>query len=472
VSGGPRALEGGGGASMSTAPLLPLARGAQTSDLALFGRTPVVPSGAHRVWPIVGDAERRAVARVLDRGILSGPFAPEAMALQEEFAQFVGARFALLTHCGTSALAVALAAAGVRAGDEVVVPAYSFVATPLAVTQVGAVPVFADVDPRTGCLDPGAANAAVTPRTRAIMPVHMHGCAADMTAILEVARERGLLVIEDAAQAHGAQCNGRSVGAIGAAGGFSLQSSKNLSAGEGGLLVTNDAALADEANSVRNFGQDLLQSDSASFDTARPLDGSRALDSKRLGSMYRGNEMMAAFARAQLVALPERTLRCQRNAERLARALGELPGVDAIPAPPGRTSVHHKFRVHLDPTRAGVDLRPERLRDIVLLALRAEGLEVVLWQSVALPAQTVFQRRAVSDGFPRSGAGGTDLSINYDPARYPMTHALLAGSLLLFSQSCPLIAQPDALVDRYAEAFRRVWHERGALAEWASRQPS
>ncbi len=471
MSGGPRSIVDGSGASVSTGPLSS-GRGAQAGDLALFGRTPVVARGAHRLWPIVGDGERRAVARVLDRGILSGPFAPEAMALEEEFAQFVGARFALLTHCGTSALAVALAAAGVRAGDEVIVPAYSFVATPLAVTQVGAIPVFADVDALTGCLDPAATNAAVTPRTRAIMPVHMHGCAADMTAMLEVAGRHRLLVIEDAAQAHGAQCDGRSVGAIGAAGGFSLQSSKNLSAGEGGLLVTNDAAVADEANSVRNFGQDLLRSDSAGFDAARPLDGSRALDSKRLGSMYRGNEMMAAFARAQLAELPERTLRCQRNAERLARALSELPGVDVAAAPSGRTSVHHKFRVHLDPKRAGLDLGPERLRDAAVLALRAEGLEVVLWQTVALPAQTVFQRRAISDGFPRSGVGGTDLSVNYDPARYPRTNALLAGSLLLFSQSCPLIAQPDELVDRYAEAFRRVWHERGALAEWASRQPS
>src|SRR5260370_38762946 len=116
------------------------------AELALFGAAPVLPSGAHQVWPVVTDEERLAVARVLDRGILSGPFAPESMALEEEFARFVGAKHALLTHCGTSALAVALAAAGVRAGDEVVVPAYSFVATPLAVAQVGAIPVFADAE--------------------------------------------------------------------------------------------------------------------------------------------------------------------------------------------------------------------------------------------------------------------------------------------------------------------------------------
>jgi dTDP-4-amino-4,6-dideoxygalactose transaminase len=440
--------------------------------LALFGGAPVLARESHRIWPIVTEDERRAVARVLDRGIFSGPFAPESMALEEEFARFVGARHCLLTHCGTSALAVALAAAGVRAGDEVIVPAYSFVATPLAVALVRAVPVFADVDGATGCLDPVAAEAAVTRRTRAIMPVHMHGCAADMAPIVDAARRHDLVIVEDAAQAHGATCAGRQVGTLGAAGGFSLQSSKNLPAGEGGLLVTDDAALAEEANSVRNFGQDLSRAEAGAYDESRPLDGSRALDSRRIGSMYRGNEMTAAFARAQLARLPERTERCQKNAARLANALAELPGVTPPQAPPGRTSVHHKFRVHLDPQRAGVALSPRRLRDTIIDALRAEGLEVVLWQTVPLPAQSVFQRRDASAGFPTSREGGTDLGANYDPARYPRTRALLEGSLVLFSQSCPLIAQSEDIVDRYAEAFRRVWQHRSALADWAARRAS
>jgi dTDP-4-amino-4,6-dideoxygalactose transaminase len=454
------------------APPAPAGRGPRAIDLAFFGAKPVLAASAHTVWPIVGDEERRAIARVLDRGILSGPFAPESIAFEAEFAAFVGAKHAVLTHCGTSALAIALAAAGVRAGDEVIVPAYSFVATPLAVTQIGAVPVFADVDIATGCLDPAAAEAAITARTRAIMPVHMHGCAADMTSLLDLADRRDLYVVEDAAQAHGARCEGRLVGALGAAGGFSLQSSKNLSAGEGGIMVTNESRLADEANSVRNFGQDLLREEASQFDPRRPLDGTRALDSRRLGSMYRGNEMMAAFARAQLAKLADRTERCARNAERLSRALSGLAGVMPPVNPPGRTSVHHKFRVHVDPEAAGVDLSPERLRDVVLAALRAEGLEVVLWQSVSLPAQTVFQQRDPRGGFPRALDSGTDLARNYDPSGYPRTNALLSGSLVLFSQSCPLIGQSDEIVDRYAEAFQRVWQSRAALADWASRQPS
>jgi dTDP-4-amino-4,6-dideoxygalactose transaminase len=296
------------------------------------------------------------------------------------------------------------------------------------------------------------------------MPVHMHGCAADMRPLIEVARRHDLLVVEDAAQAHGATFGGRPVGALGAAGGFSMQSSKNLSAGEGGLFVTNDDAVAEAAGSVRNFGQDISRGDEVEFDLARPLDGTRALDSVRIGSMFRGSEMMAAFARAQLARLPERTARCQRNADRLARALAGLPGVTPPHTPPGRTSVHHKFRVQLDPERAGLAMTPERLRDAVLLALRAEGLEVVLWQTAPLPAQAVFQRRDPLGGFPRAREGGTDLAVNYSPLNYPRTKALLDGSVVLFSQSCPLIAQPDDLVDRYAEAFHRVWHHREALA--------
>jgi perosamine synthetase len=441
-------------------------------ELALLGGRPALASGSHTLWPVVTDDERAAVARVLDRGVLSGPFAPEAMALEEEFARFVGARYCVLTHCGTSALLVALAGAGVRAGDEVVVPAYSFVATPLAVAQLGAVPVFADIDEATGCIDPAAAEAAITERTRAIMPVHMHGCAADMPSLLELGRRRRVLVVEDAAQAHGATCGGRPVGALGAAGGFSLQSSKNLGAGEGGLMVTDDAAIAEAASSVRNFGQDLARAESAEFDPGRPLDGTRALESRRMGSMYRGNEMMAAFARAGLARLPARTERCQRNADRLARALADLPGVTPPTPPAGRTSVHHKFRVRLDPARADVPLSPARLRDVTMRALRAEGLEVVMWQSAPLPAQAIFQRRDERDGFPCALEGGTDLAVNYDPARYPRTRALLEGSLVLFSQSFPLIAQSGEVVDRYAEAFRRVWLQRGKLVDWAAAHPS
>ncbi len=438
-----------------------------TDRPAILGGRASVPAADHRLWPSVGDADRRAVLRVLDRGIFSGSHAPEAQALEERFAEYVGARFCLLTHCGTSALQLALAAAGVGLGDEVIVPAYSFIATPFAVVLQGATPVFVDVDPVTGHLDLPQAERAITPLTKAIMPVHIHGQASDMPGILALAERRGLRVVEDAAQAHGATVGGKPVGALGAAGGFSLQSSKNLAAGEGGLFVTNDQEGAELANRVRNFGQDIALGDGATFDRTHPLDGTRSLQSVTLGSMYRGNEMMAALARSQLEKLPERTLRCAENAERLSAHLRELPGVIPPRALPGRTSVHHKYRVQLDPETAGLSCSASVLRESIKAALEAEGCEVAYWQSQPLPAQAVFREKLMPALHARSS--GTDLSQNYDPACYPNTKRLLDRSLLLFSQSYPLIGQEAQLVDRYAEAFARVWHHREEIVSRAVR---
>jgi dTDP-4-amino-4,6-dideoxygalactose transaminase len=187
--------------------------------------------------------------------------------------------------------------------------------------------------------------------------------------------------------------------------------------------------------------------------------------------MYRGNEMMAAFARSQLSRLPENTARCQSNAERLTRALEDLPGVLLPRVPAGRTSVHHKFRVRLSADRAGVELPAGMFREVVARALRAEGLDVVRWQADVLPAHPIFRaREGFGDGWPWSTDRETDFATLYDPARFPGAKRLLDNSIVLFSQSCPLIAQTDETVDRYAEAFRRVWEVRAELAGWAARE--
>src|SRR5207247_2993093 len=179
-------------------------------------------------WPAITDGDRAAVTRVLDRGVLSGAAAPEIRGLEAEFAAAVGARFCLATNSGTAALHIALAAAGIGAGDEVIVPALSFIATAQAVLHQGATPVFADVDPDTYDIDPADAARRVTSRTRAIVPVHLHGLPADMGTIAELARRHRLTVIEDAAQAHGALYKGRAVGTFGGMAAFSPNATKNL----------------------------------------------------------------------------------------------------------------------------------------------------------------------------------------------------------------------------------------------------
>lgn len=441
--------------------------------LALFGGAPVLRADDHGRWPLVTAEDKAAVMEVLDRGLLSGMYAPATRAFEEDFAKYAGAKHALLTHCGTSALQLAVAAAGIGAGDEVIVPSYTFIATAFACLQEGAIPIFADVDDKTGLIDPRLVEEAITPRTKAIMPVHVHGCPADLDKLGAIAKKHGLLLLEDAAQAHGATFGGKPVGALFAAGGFSLQSSKNLSAGEGGVFVTNDDAIAEQALRLRTFGQDVIADDARHFDPARPLDGHRGLESLRIGSMYRGNEMMAAFARSQLGRLPALTARAQKNFDSLSRSLAELPGLAMQRIPADRTSVHHKVRLWLDPQAAGVDLDPVSFRSAVTKALRAEGVEAVLWQSEPIPEHTVFQKmEGFGKGAPWSSAGPEAMAYakkNYDAARYPATKRLLERSIILFSQSCPLIAQSEEIVGRTAEAFHKVWAQRTELSRALAR---
>ena len=438
--------------------------------LAIFGGTPVLTTEEHRTWPQVGDEERAAVMRVLDRGVLSGGDAPEARAFEREFAALVGTKHALLTHSGTSALQVAVAAVGVKAGDEVVIPAYSFVATALAVMNQGGIPRFVDVRERTGNLDPELLEAAINPSTRAIMPVHVHGCPADMKAIGEIAARHSIPVIEDAAQAHLARYHGAPAGSLGVAAGFSMQSSKNLSAGEGGVFVTDDDHLMELANRARNFGQNISLAGRDGFDISRPLDGG-PLVSLFPGSMFRGNEMMAAFARAQLAKLPARTEASQANARRLCAAINELPGLSAPHVPDGVESVYHKFRVHFDPAEAGLDLPPRALRGALLSALEAEGCNAVLWQDHSLPEHPLVARfEGYGGGWPFTASRSADeLRESYAADRFPRARALLDRSIVLFSQSRPLIAQPTAVVDRYAEALAKVWAQRRRLVELVER---
>jgi perosamine synthetase len=429
-------------------------------ELALGGGRPVVAAGQHVRWPVIRSEDRAAVLAVLDRGVLSGPFAPEVRSLEASFAAFIGARHCLATNSGTAALHIALAAAGVGPGDEVITSAYSFVATAMAVLHQSAIPVFVDIEPGSCGIDPRLIEAAITPRTRAIVPVHIHGTPCDIEPIREIAKRRGLTLIEDAAQAHGAESGGKKVGSFGAMGCFSTQSSKSLSCGEGGLFVTDDDELCRRANRTRMFGEEMLPSDEASYRLDHALDGTRAYDSVTMGWMYRTNEMSAALARSQLARLEESNAFARNNAELLARRLRELPGVTPVSPPPGRTSCWHKFRVRLDGTRVGVDAPATVIRDAVLRALRAEGVEAVLWQTQPVPGQTLFREKV---GTGRGHPWSLGAPVDYDLARYPETVRLLDSSIVLFSQTYPIAPQPASLCEAYAEAFAKVWERLGEV---------
>ncbi len=405
-------------------------------------------------WPVLGSDSRQAVLRVLDRGVLSGQFAPETRGLEREFAALVGSKYCLATNSGTAALHLALAAAGVRPGDEVIVPAFTFVATALAVMHAGAVPVFVDVESTTMGMDPALLEAAITSRTRAVVPVHLHGVPCQLQPLLDVAERRGLLLIEDAAQAHGARYRGRMVGTLGAAGIFSLQSSKSLACGEGGLVVTDDEGLFRRAHQLRMFGEDAQPEDEASYDLGHPLDGNRSYDSAVLGWNYRTTELSAALARAQLTHLLDWNENALGNAEVLSRRLRELPGVTPPVVPRDAIAAFHKYRVQLDATKLGLKATPLETRDAMVRALRAEGCEVVLWQTRPVPGQTLFQQLG-ADAARQSESHAPRVS--YQLSQYPETRRILDGSLCLFSQSYPIAPQPRSLVEAYADTFARVW---------------
>lgn len=282
-----------------------------------------------------------AFARVLAGGRLI--LGREVEAFEEEFAAYCGAAHCVTVGNGLDALAIALKAHGISPGDEVIVPGHTFVASWLAVSQVGAVPVGADVDP-AGCnIDPDSAAAAITARTVAIMPVHLYGKPAPMDALNALAARHGLFVLEDAAQAHGARCGSRRAGALGDAAGFSFYPTKNLGAlGDGGAIVTRDAALAERARRYRNYGS----SGKYAHDVA--------------GTNSRLDELQAAFLRARLPRLD------RDNARRRALAalyLDRLSGLEPLAVPPeegGVEHVHHLFVVrtpHRDALMAGLAAR-------------------------------------------------------------------------------------------------------------------
>lgn len=306
-------------------------------------------------WPIFDSAEKHAIDAVLQSGLWWCVEGTEGTAFEQEFAAFQHAKHALLCTNGTAALEVALRALGIGCGDEVIVPSYTFAATAIAVVAVGASPVFIDIDASTLNMDAREIDATITVRTRAIIAVHIAGRPADMDSILEAAARHGLRVIEDAAQAHGAEWRGTRVGALGDIGTFSFQASKNLTAGEGGCIVTNSDELAEAAWSVINIG--------------RIRKGGR-YEHEVFGSNYRLGEFQSALLRTQIKRLPEQMARRAANADVLRGFLAEIPGI-LLPISDARITAQAN---HLFTFRYRANQFGGRNLETFLQALEAEGI--------------------------------------------------------------------------------------------------
>lgn len=424
--------------------------------LAMFGGPRAAALGsddaARIAWPIVTDAERQAVLSVLDQGGFTsiGAGARVVRELEREWAAFTATRHCAAVASGTAAIEVALAAAGLEPGAEILVPALSFIASATAPVQRMLVPVFVDVDPITYTIDPDAAEAAVTPRTQAILAVHLHGLPCDMAALRDLADRHELLLVEDAAQAHAATYRNRPVGGLGDVAAFSLNASKNLpTCGEGGLATTNDPALHERMVLHRQFGEDTSGT------------GPRTYLSQVLAGNAKLSAIEAAFTRCQLERLPERHAERDKNVRALLSRLGGLPGLTVPSCPADRTHAWYLLRLRFDIAVMGYpDVAPGAMRSMLHRALRAEGVPVAQYQRVPLPGQPALRNRAGFSGLPwRLEGSSTD---PYRPQDHPVTVAVVEDSLVL--QHWHLNPSAGPLLDRCADAFEKVWRQLDTLA--------
>jgi dTDP-4-amino-4,6-dideoxygalactose transaminase len=386
--------------------------------LALLGGTPV-RTRLWPPWPVADQAEAAAAARVLGSrrwgGIVPGG---ECAALEEQLAAYLGAPHVLTVSSGTDGLITALRAVGVGPGDEVIVPAMTYIATATAVTWCGAVPVFADIDPATHTLNPAAVAAAVTGRTRAVIAVHLGGHPADTDALTTLADDHSLILIEDCAQSLGATWNGAHTGLAGAIGVLSFAATKNITAGEGGAIVTTSPTLASRCAELRDHGR-------------APGTAAHA----RLGANLRLTEIQAAILATQLTRLDGHLTVKKEAAAWLSQELDGIPGIQPVPAARDPRVTRHArsaFAFCLDP-----DAWPDIPADVIRAALRAEGLPVVTRPVTAIPDEPLYASPGGPD-YPNSRTASADR------ARRACAAIVILGQP---AGAAMLLADPEDLAD-------------------------
>ena len=320
-------------------------------QLALYGGTPVREK-PYPVWPTAGQLEEQKLAEVLASQQWGG-HAKTVTQFETLFASMHDCDYGVATATGTLALELALAAAGIGEGDEVIVPAHSFIATAMAVSRVRAVPVFVDIDRDSYNIDAAKIESAISDRTRAVLAVHFGGLTADMDRIRELPRTRKFVILEDAAHAHGAEWHGQRAGSLGLGAAFSFQSSKTMTAGEGGILTTNDKELAARARSLSDGGRRTTED---------------WFDHFELGSNFRMTALQAALLSAQLEGLTNR-IRLRSENVAVLRDLVRTPGV-SFQTQPEEATTHSLYLLvgRIDEKNFGID------RDGFVRAMEAEGI--------------------------------------------------------------------------------------------------
>lgn len=405
------------------------------AKLAIAGGSPV-RAEPWPEWPMWGKEEEERLLEVLHSGAWGKLYGKVTEEFEGAFAAYQGCQECVATTSGTSALQVALRAVDVEAGDEVILPPYTFQASATATLAVGATPVWADIRADTYTLDPDAFEAAITPRTKAVMPVHVAGNPCLMDEITAIAEKAGIAVVEDCAQAHGALYCGTPVGGIGDVGCFSFQASKNLSGGEGGAAVTNDHLVAEKAWSLHNCGR---------------VRSKGWYEHPLLGSNLRMTEFQAAVLLSQLGRAEEQGARRWSNWQALTHLLEDIDGVSGVRLPSSECrSAVHLYLFHYEPRTCGVS------RGKFLEALNAEGIPVSPGYS-PLYREPLFVRCDGSSPAERF----TGRKLDYSRVDCPVCERICAEQGFWLYQKHFL--GPEGDMEQIAAAIRKVLANRNEL---------
>lgn len=424
--------------------------------LALFGGVPAIPGPLER-YKTIGEDEVEAAAAVVRNGVLSAYIGASGegfmggshvRAFEAKAAEYFGVEHAIAVNSWTSGLIAAVGAIGIEPGDEIITTPWTMAATATAILHFNGIPVFADIDPVTFNIDAASVERLITSRTRAIVAVDIFGQSADMKALRGVADRHGLILISDTAQALGAQYFGRFAGTLADIGGFSLNYHKHIHCGEGGVLVTNDARLAQRLRLLRNHAEAVIESDN-------PED----LNSM-LGFNFRMGEIEAAIASVQLGKLEARVASRQRAAKALNLGLQGLPGLTTPVVAEGCSHVYYVYGLTLD--AEVLDLP----REVLVDALKAEGVPDLMKGYQNLHLLPMFKNKIAygTRGFPWSSPYCTS-TVEYGLGLCPVAEDMHARTFLGVSLCMREYGAADVAV--IVEAFRKVWRQLDALQNYS-----
>jgi perosamine synthetase len=416
-------------------------------NLAIYGGKPVISANDIKNWPPIDESDEKLVLAALHEK--SQARSTYTALLEKEFKEFSDNSHAYFCSCGGAALHMCIAGCGIGAGDQVIVTAYTWPSSASCILHNMAVPVFVDIDPETFLIDPAKIEAAITPRTKAIMVVHLHGLCCDMDPIWAIAKKYQLKIIEDACQAHNSLYKGKAAGTLGDCAAFSFNQNKCMTSGEGGIFVTNDPEIFKRAMSLTEFCD------------MQPVKEAPEYPAYAFGYKFCNNEITAAYALAQLRKFPGYYQQLLANAHTLHDELqkAQIKGLKLPFEPDNCTHNWYNYNLRIDFDALGMADKSigekSQLRHAVCKALQAEGIICGVWQHCILPEMTIFRaKNAYGHGYPWA-VPGADQGVDYDPAKFPHAVKYCYSHIAIVQ----ILRAPNdtSLARKVAEAIKKVF---------------